>query len=354
MNAFKSAFSSTSWRLWVMLFLVADGLGRANLAASNDKGWLTMHQLNGIGNQAIIFQAALAFANATNRNLALPMLLPHGAVRWPWSKSVSEYKPGELADCEERNLHMLDKGMEHYRNRALSPVPSLQWDQVWNLSATRESFPNVKMAPLATIWPQQQSLYKSFATCISFSNASITNIRDSPAPLVAISCPIHYHAAHTVSFAYWRYPLLPQWRFANPCSDTLLHFRTCDKWNTRLDEAPADLRLNWQKTILEVAALHNMKLYIASEQPGGICQTRLMQELAPVLRCCDSTMLDDGSIPQDAPWLPDFGVYVSSTHTAALASHSTCMPGPEVQSSFTRLMKATKVATLLQDDLELR
>ena len=95
--------------------------------------WLTIHQLNGVGNHASIFQAALALANATNRHLALPMLLSHAALRWPWKNSDWQYRSEELASCQRKNARALNGGMAYFKQRANTTPSPLQWGNVWDL-----------------------------------------------------------------------------------------------------------------------------------------------------------------------------------------------------------------------------
>jgi hypothetical protein len=268
---------------------------------------------SGLGNQAIAMASALRFADAINRVLVVPPILPHFAVAFGPALADNEA-------CAQHSLSLIPAILEAYVNVS-QQQSHLRWTDLFDLSSS-----GVRTIPYHSF--MNESFHRKFITRCSRqeTTAGAQAALDTPERFLTIGSTFNWHFKD----AHWQYPAALIWkervdywlrRFTMPLPAKGMHLRVCDqlakRW--RLSKSP-NSALTQELTdrlaaIFEAAMNHSRDstVYIASELYPGACEWKVVADIAERLNilCIDSSMLelDDETnvwVRQGHGWIPDF------------------------------------------------
>eukprot|EP00045_Choanoeca_perplexa_P005535 m.46753 g.46753 ORF g.46753 m.46753 type:complete len:370 (+) comp13173_c0_seq2:98-1207(+) len=318
---------------------------------------------SGLGNQAIAMTSALSFANATNRILVLPPILPHFAVAFGPALNDPEV-------CARRSLSLIPPILETYVNVSRQRS-HLRWTNLFDLSSS-----GVRTIPYQSF--MNHSFHRKFVARCS-RQETVEGVRaalETPERFLTVGSTYHWHRPNT----HWVYPAAPIWkervqswlrRFTLPLPIKGMHLRVCDmlakRWQRSRNSALTRQLTSRLAAIFENALNQSQgsTVYIASELYPGACEWNVIADITERLNilCIDGSMLelDDGTkgwVQDGHEWIPDFMVLTHITSSMEFVFMGTdCLSvesgSHHFRSSFSRLILETRAAVHHRDKIKL-
>jgi hypothetical protein len=214
-------YANKTMLAWWLSTLVVMYVCNASLSDGSQELLMLPCFHSGLGNQAIAMTSALQFANATNRVLVVPPILPHFAVAFGPAQADNEA-------CTQRSLSLMPAILEAYVNVS-KQQSHLRWTDLFDLSSS-----GVQTIPYHSF--MNESFHRKFITrCTRQETAAGAQAAlDTPERFLTIGSTYHWHFRDT----HWQYPAALIWkervnhwlrRFTIPLPAKGMHLRVCDQ-----------------------------------------------------------------------------------------------------------------------------
>eukprot|EP00045_Choanoeca_perplexa_P005537 m.46762 g.46762 ORF g.46762 m.46762 type:complete len:362 (+) comp13173_c0_seq6:98-1183(+) len=314
---------------------------------------------SGLGNQAIAMTSALSFANATNRILVLPPILPHFAVAFGPALNDPEV-------CARRSLSLIPPILETYVNVSRQRS-HLRWTNLFDLSSS-----GVRTIPYQSF--MNHSFHRKFVARCS-RQETVEGVRaalETPERFLTVGSTFNWRFLGD----RWVYPAAPIWKdrvkswlrsFTLPLPIRGMHLRACDPlvrlWQRNQKKARSRYKRNQVMATFEtmMRSSRGGTMYIASQLYPGACDWDVIAAMARRLdvRCIDGSMLELDAetkqwTDQGHGWIPDFMVLAHATSSLEFVYMSPdCLSvesgSANFKSSFSRLIWKTRAAMTQRD-----